>query len=153
MQKFDICFLIKGAAGVKNTLYKSMVLFSAAPFCNLLIYRQYRRNIAPLLREPQSAEGVLDAPSFFGEAPVEAEWLLSVAAVGNDWLGSAILQPQTHLGAVGGLVADQAFRCFACGDEPLRDRAVMRFAAGQEDGEKTAPSICACMDLRVAPAS
>ena len=29
----------------------------------------------------------------------------------------------------------------------------MRFAAGQEDGEKTAPSICACMDLRVAPAS
>jgi hypothetical protein len=77
----------------------------------------------------------------------------SVAAVGNDWLGSAILQPQTHLGAVGGLVADHAFRCFACGDEPLRDRAVMRFAAGQEDGEKTAPSICACMDLRIAPAS
>src|SRR5436190_1720327 len=30
----------------------------------------------------------------------------------------------------------------ACGDEPFRDRAVMRFAAGQEDGEKTAPSIC-----------
>ena len=29
----------------------------------------------------------------------------------------------------------------------------MRFAAGQEDGEKTAPSICACMDLCVAPAS
>jgi hypothetical protein len=28
-----------------------------------------------------------------------------------------------------------------------------RFAAGQEDGEKTAPSICECMDLRVAPAS
>jgi len=37
-----------------------------------------------------------------------------------------------------GLVADQAFRCFADGDEPLRDRAVVRFAAGQEDGEKTA---------------
>ena len=29
----------------------------------------------------------------------------------------------------------------------------MRFAASQEDGEKTAPSICECMDLRVAPAS
>jgi hypothetical protein len=29
----------------------------------------------------------------------------------------------------------------------------MRFAAGQEDGEKTAPSICECRDLRVAPAS
>jgi hypothetical protein len=98
-----------------------------------------------------SREGVLDAASFFVEAPVEAEWLLSVAAVGNDWLGSAILQPQTQLGAVVGLVGDQAFRCFAYGDEPLRDRAVMRFAAGQEDGEKTAPSICACMDLCVAP--
>src|SRR4030088_738193 len=57
------------------------------------------------------------------------------------------------LGAVVGLVGDQAFRCFAYGDEPLRDRAVMRFAAGQEDGEKTAPSICECMDLCVAPAS
>jgi hypothetical protein len=56
-----------------------------------------------------SIEGVLDAP--------------------NDWLGSAILQPQTQLGAVVGLVADQAFRCFAYGDEPLRGRAVMRFAA------------------------
>jgi hypothetical protein len=29
----------------------------------------------------------------------------------------------------------------------------MRIAAGQEDGEKMAPSICECMDLRVAPAS
>jgi hypothetical protein len=101
----------------------------------------------------QSTEGVLDAPSFFVEAPVEAERLLSVAAVGNDWLGSAILQRQTQLGAVEGLVADQAFRCFAYGDESLRDRAVMRIAAGQEDGEKMAPSICECMDLRVAPAS
>ena len=91
-------------------------------------------------------------PTQFATVP-EAERLLSVAAVGNDWLGSAILQPQTQLGAVVGLVGDQAFRCFAYGDEPLRDRAVMRFAAGQEDGEKTAPSICACTDLCVAPAS
>ena len=91
--------------------------------------------------------------SFFVEAPVEAERLLSVAAVGNDWLGSAILQPLTQLGAVVGLVADQAFRCFACGDEPLRGRTIVRFAAGQEDGEKTAPSICDCVDFRVAPAS
>ena len=56
----------------------------------------------------QSAEGVFDVASFFVEAPVEAEWLLSVA-VGNDWLGSAILQPQMQLGAVVGLVAYQAF--------------------------------------------
>ena len=56
------------------------------------------------------------------DAPVEAERLLSVATVGNDWLGSAILQPLTQLGTVVGLAADQAFRCFACGDEPFRDR-------------------------------
>jgi hypothetical protein len=36
--------------------------------------------------------------------------------------GSAILQPLTQLGTVVGLVADQAFRCFAGGDEPFRDR-------------------------------
>ena len=53
----------------------------------------------------RSAEGLLDAPSFFVETPVKAERLLSAAAVGNDWLGSAILQPKTHLGAVVGLVA------------------------------------------------
>ena len=52
-----------------------------------------------------------------------------VVAVGNDGLGSAILQPLTQLGTVVGLVADQ------------------------EDGEKTAPSICECVDLCVAPAS
>jgi len=34
-----------------------------------------------------------DASSFFLEASAEAERLISVAAVGNDWLGSAILQP------------------------------------------------------------
>jgi hypothetical protein len=45
--------------------------------------------------------------------------------------------------------ADRALRCFAYGDEPLRDRAVA-FAAGQEDGEKTPRASCACLDLRVA---
>jgi hypothetical protein len=42
-------------------------------------------------------------------------------------------------------------RCFVYGDVPLRDRAVIRFDAGRQDGERTAPSICACLDLRVAP--
>jgi hypothetical protein len=78
------------------------------------------------------------------EGPIQAQRLLSVAAVGNDWLGSAILQPQRQLGAVGGLVADQAFRCFAYGDEPLRDRAVRRFAAGQRIARRR-PRICACI--------
>jgi hypothetical protein len=29
----------------------------------------------------------------------------------------------------------------------------MRFAAGQENGDQTAPSICECVDLRVSPAA
>jgi hypothetical protein len=35
----------------------------------------------------------------------------------------------------------------------LCERAIIRLAAGREEGEKTAASICECMDLRVAPAS
>lgn len=70
------------------------------------------------------------------------------AASGND--GCRDLQlPQLTAGV--DLAADRALRCFAYGDEPLRDRAVMRSATSREDGEKTAPSICACLDLRVAP--
>ena len=90
-------------------------------------------------------------PKAFSSFPIkalaEAEWLSSVAAVRKDWPGSGILQPPTQLGAVIGLVAE-ALRC--CGDEPFRG-TVIRFAAGQEDGEKAAPSECG--DLRVAPAS
>jgi hypothetical protein len=41
--------------------------------------------------------------------------------------------PDAKLGAVIGLVADEALRCL--GDEPFRG-AVIRFAAGQEDGER-----------------
>jgi hypothetical protein len=100
----------------------------------------------------QSTESVLAASSFPVKALADAEWLLSVAAVRKDWPGSAIFQPLTQFGAVMGLVADEALRCFACGDEPFWG-AVIRFAAGQEDGEKAAPSIRECRDLRVAPAS
>jgi hypothetical protein len=57
-----------------------------------------------------------------------------VAAVRKDWPGSAIFQPLTQLGAVIGLVAE-ALRCW--GDEPFRG-TVIRFASGQEDGEKAA---------------
>jgi len=59
--------------------------------------------------------------------------------------------PKTLMGAVMGLVADEALRC--CGDEPFRGEALIRFAACKEDGEKAAPSIRECRDLRVAPAS
>ena len=61
--------------------------------------------------------------------------LARFVAVRKDWPGSAIFQPPTQLGAVIGLVAE-ALRC--CGDEPFRG-TVIRFAAGQEDGEKAGP--------------
>src|SRR5262249_8919213 len=38
-------------------------------------------------------------------------------------------------------------------DEALSGRTIVRLAAGQEDGKKTAFSICECVDLRVAPAA
>jgi hypothetical protein len=55
----------------------------------------------------QSAEGILDASSFFVEALVEAEQLLSIAAVRNDRLGSVILQPEAQFVAVVCFVTDQ----------------------------------------------
>ena len=84
---------------------------------------------------------------------VEAERLLSIAFVGNDRVGATVVQPQAQLGAVVGLVADQALRQLASANEPLGNWAVVRLATGQEDGEKAALSICECMDLCVAPAS
>jgi hypothetical protein len=101
----------------------------------------------------QSAEGILDEPSRLIETRVEAERLFSAAPVGNDRLRSTILQLRTQPSTFICLVAYQVFRCFAFVDEPLRRRAVMCFAAGQQDGEKTALSICECMDFRIAPSS
>jgi hypothetical protein len=87
------------------------------------------------------------------ETFAEAERLFAIAAVRNDRLGAAALQPLAQFGAVIGLVAEQAFRCFASANQPLCNRAVMGFTAGQENGDQTALSICECMDLCVAPAS
>ena len=57
----------------------------------------------------QPVERTLDMPTQFVEALAEAEWLLSVAAVGNDRLGPALVQVFAQLGAVIRLVAEQAF--------------------------------------------
>jgi hypothetical protein len=84
---------------------------------------------------------------------VEAERLFSIRAIGDDGLGVTIAQPLAQLGAVIGLVAEQLGRRLDATDETRGRWAIMRVATAQEDGKKTAFSICECVDLRVAPAA
>ena len=85
--------------------------------------------------------------------PVEAEGLLTIRSVWNNRLGSPIAQPSSQLGTVVGLVAEQLGGCLDATDETRGRWAIMRVATAQEDGKKTALSICECVDLRVAPAA
>jgi hypothetical protein len=84
---------------------------------------------------------------------VEDERLLAVGLVGNDGLGAARLQPFSQRCAVIGLVAEKLGGGFDATDQALGGWAIVRLAAGQQDGKKTAFSICECMDLRVAPSA
>jgi hypothetical protein len=84
---------------------------------------------------------------------VEAEGLLAVRTVRHNGLGAAVFQPLPQACAVVGGVADKLGGCFAAPDEALGGRTIVRLAAAQEDGKKTAFSICQCVDLRIAPAS
>ncbi len=58
-----------------------------------------------------------------------------------------------QFGAIVSLVAEHPFRRPHSADQALRDRAIMRFASGQQDGEKAPFSICECVNLRVAPSA
>src|SRR5437763_16178010 len=58
-----------------------------------------------------------------------------------------------QFGAIVSLVANDAFRRLHPADQALRNRAIMRFASSQQDGEKPPFSICECANLRVAPAA
>src|SRR5205814_2684345 len=71
----------------------------------------------------------------------------------NDRPGSALMQFVAEFAAVVTLVAEQPFRRLHSADQALRDRAIMRFASSQQDGEKAPLSICECVNLRVAPAA
>jgi hypothetical protein len=84
---------------------------------------------------------------------VEAERLFSIRSIGDDGLGFTIAQPLAQLGAVVSLVAEQPGCGLDATDETLGRWAIMRVATAQEDGKKTAFSICECMDLRIAPAA
>jgi hypothetical protein len=72
---------------------------------------------------------------------VEAEGLYPVGGVGHNGLGAAIVEPMSQLGTVVGLVAEKPFGGLCAPDEALSRRTIVRLAAGQEDGKKTAFSI------------
>ncbi len=91
--------------------------------------------------------------SLFVGFPAEAERLFAVRPVGNDRLGAALFQPLPQLGAVLGLVTEKLDGRLRATDQTMGRRTIVRLAAAQEDGKKTAFSICDCMDLRIAPAS
>ena len=78
---------------------------------------------------------------------------LPVAAIWNDRLGPALTEFVAQLGAVVGLVAEHPLGWLHSADQSLRDRTIMRFASGQQDGEEPPFSICKCVDLRVAPSA
>jgi hypothetical protein len=91
--------------------------------------------------------------AFSIEAFAEAERLLAIAAVWNDRFGPAPMQFSAQLGAVISLIAEHMFRWLHSAEKTLGDRAVVRFASGQQDGDQAPFSICECVDLCVAPAS
>jgi hypothetical protein len=84
---------------------------------------------------------------------VEAEGLLTVRLVGHNDLGSTIVQPLPERGTVVGLVPEKLLCRLGPSDQALCAWTVMGFAAAQEDGKKTAFSICDCVDFRIAPAA
>lgn len=84
---------------------------------------------------------------------VETEGLLSVRPVRHNRLGAALFQPLPQFGTVVGLVAEQLGGGLGTTDQALGRRTIVGIATGQEDGKKTAFSICQCVDLRIAPTS
>ena len=91
--------------------------------------------------------------SLFIRFLAEPERLFPVGLVWDDSLCASVFQPFTQLRAVVRLVTEQFLGGFAFADQTLRNRAIVRLTAGQEDGKKTAFSICNCVDFRIAPAA
>jgi len=89
----------------------------------------------------------------FVGSPVEAERLLAIGFVWDDGRCPALVKPLAQFGAVIGPVAKQLLCRFDTFYETLRWRTIMCLSASQQDGKKTALSICDCVDFRVAPAT
>ena len=58
-----------------------------------------------------------------------------------------------ELRAIVSRIAEQLLGCLGTTDEALGRRAIVRLATAQEEGKKTAFSICDCVDLRIAPST
>jgi len=101
----------------------------------------------------EAAEGILDAMPLFVGFPAEAERPFAGRRVGNDGLGATIFQPLPQRRTVVGLVAEKLPGCLGAPDQAPGGRTVVSLSAAQQDGKKTAFSICDCVDLRVAPAA
>lgn len=84
---------------------------------------------------------------------IVAERIFASGQAGNNGFRSSVCEPLTQLCAVVSLVSEQLFRRPGPADEAFRYGSIVRLAAGQEDGKKTAFSICECVDLRIAPAA
>jgi hypothetical protein len=84
---------------------------------------------------------------------VEAERVFAIGQAGNNGLRPSVCEPVTQLRAVVSLVREQPFRGRGSANQAFRYGAIMCLTAGQEDGKKTAFSICECVDLRIAPAA
>jgi hypothetical protein len=91
-------------------------------------------------------------PLFVG-FPVEAEGLLAIGPVGYDGLSATTFQPLAQVSTVVSLVAEQLSGRSGSTDKALGGWTIVRLATAQEDGKKTAFSICDCVDLRIAPAA
>jgi hypothetical protein len=84
---------------------------------------------------------------------VEAEGLLAIGLVRNDGRCSTPNEPFAQFRTIIGFIAKQFLRRFGALDETLCGRTIVGLTARQQDGKKTAFSICDCMDFRVAPAT
>ena len=83
----------------------------------------------------------------------ETEGLLSIALVRNNGLCTSFFQRFSQLAAVIGFVGEEFLGLLGFLYQWLGDGAVVRLTARQNEGKKTALSICNCMDFRVAAAS
>jgi hypothetical protein len=84
---------------------------------------------------------------------VEAERVFPIGQIGDNSFGAALCKPATQRRAVVSPVPEQLSRRLGSADEAFGYGTIMRLAVGQEDGKKTAFSICDCVELRITPAA
>src|SRR5262245_19660602 len=79
--------------------------------------------------------------------------MLSVGAVWNDRLGSALVQLLSQFVTVISHVTKQMLGWRHSADQSLGERIVVCFTAGEQDSDQASLSICECVNLRVAPSA